>query len=74
MNWRVEFAPEVERDVAEAAQWYEVRQPGLGGRFIEEIIRAWGRSGREPVARLPTPSHQEHLLAIPGTIFLPRDL
>jgi hypothetical protein len=31
MSWRVEFAPEVELDVAEAADWYERRQPGLGG-------------------------------------------
>jgi len=39
MSWRVEFAPQVERDVAEAADWYELRQPGLGIRFVEEIIR-----------------------------------
>ena len=30
MKWRVEFRPEVEQDVAEAAAWYEARQPGLG--------------------------------------------
>jgi hypothetical protein len=41
MNWRIEFAPEVELDVAEAAEWYEIRQPGLGARFIEEIIQVW---------------------------------
>ena len=41
MNWRVEFAPEVEQDVAEAAYWYESRQAGLGAQFIEEIIRVW---------------------------------
>ena len=38
MNWRVEFAPEVEIDVAAAADWYESRQPGLGVKFVEEII------------------------------------
>jgi hypothetical protein len=38
MNWRVEFAPAVERDVAEAADWYESRQPGLGVEYVEEII------------------------------------
>ena len=30
MKWRVEFRPEVEQDVAEAAAWYEARQPGWG--------------------------------------------
>jgi toxin ParE1/3/4 len=35
MNWRVEFRPEVETDVAEA------RQSGLGTEFVEEIIRVW---------------------------------
>jgi hypothetical protein len=42
MNWHIEFAPEVELDVAEAADWYEIRQPGLGAQFIEDIIRVWG--------------------------------
>lgn len=27
MNWRVEFRPEVEQDMAEAAAWYERRHP-----------------------------------------------
>jgi hypothetical protein len=29
MNWRVEFRPEVEQDMAESAAWYESRQPPL---------------------------------------------
>jgi toxin ParE1/3/4 len=41
MSWRVEFAPAVEQDVAEAADWYESRQSGLGAEFVEEIIRIW---------------------------------
>jgi plasmid stabilization system protein ParE len=41
MSWRVEFRPEVETDVAEAAVWYEARQPGLGSEFVEEVIRVW---------------------------------
>jgi hypothetical protein len=41
MKWRVEFRPEVEADVAEAAAWYEARQTGLGAEFVEEIIRVW---------------------------------
>ena len=38
MSWRVEFRPEVEEDVFEAASWYEARQPGLGAAFVEEVI------------------------------------
>lgn len=38
MSWAVEFRPEVEHDVAEAAAWYEARQPGLGVEFVEEVI------------------------------------
>ena len=49
MNWRVEFAPEVERDVAEAAEWCEHRQPGLGARFVEEIIRVWDALADNPL-------------------------
>ena len=41
MNWRVFIRPEVEQDMAEAANWYEARQPGLGAEFVEEVIRVW---------------------------------
>ena len=41
MSWRVEFAPEVQQDVAEAAEWYESRQPGLGAQFTKELIKVW---------------------------------
>ena len=41
MNWTVEFRPEVEQDMAEAAAWYEARQPGLGVEFVEEVIQVW---------------------------------
>ena len=36
MKWRVELRPEVEQDMAEAAAWYEARQPGLGAEFAEK--------------------------------------
>jgi hypothetical protein len=49
MNWRVEFAPEVEPDVTAAADWYEARQPGLGARFVEEIIRVWDALSENPL-------------------------
>lgn len=41
MSWRVLARPEVERDIAEAADWYESRQAGLGAEFIEQVISIW---------------------------------
>jgi plasmid stabilization system protein ParE len=41
MNWKMEFRPEVELDIREAAAWYEGREQGLGSEFVEEIIRVW---------------------------------
>lgn len=41
MNWRVVIRPEVEQDVAEAVQWYESKQTGLGSEFVEEVIQVW---------------------------------
>jgi plasmid stabilization system protein ParE len=49
MSWRVEFRPEVEHDVTEAAAWYEARQPGLGREFVEEIIRVWDALADNPL-------------------------
>jgi plasmid stabilization system protein ParE len=48
MKWRIEFHPEVERDMAEAAAWYESRQPGLGTEFIEEVIGVWDALATNP--------------------------
>lgn len=49
MNWRVEFRPEVEEDVAEAAAWYEAQQAGLGTEFIEEVIQVWRALAENPL-------------------------
>jgi plasmid stabilization system protein ParE len=48
MSWRVVIRPEVEQDIAEAAKWYESRQPGLGAEFVEEIIRVWDSLEENP--------------------------
>jgi toxin ParE1/3/4 len=48
MKWRVEFRPEVEQDMAEAAAWYEARQAGLGVEFVEEVIRTWDALAKNP--------------------------
>jgi toxin ParE1/3/4 len=49
MSWRVEFRPEVEHDMAEAAAWYDSRQQGLGTEFIEEIIKVWDELAENPL-------------------------
>jgi plasmid stabilization system protein ParE len=49
MKWRVEFRPQVERDVAEAADWYEARQSGLGVEFVEEVVRVWDALAENPL-------------------------
>jgi toxin ParE1/3/4 len=49
VNWVVEFRPEVEQDMAEAAAWYEARQAGLGGEFVEEVIRVWRALAEDPL-------------------------
>jgi plasmid stabilization system protein ParE len=48
VNWHVEFAPGVEHDVSEAADWYERRQAGLGAAFVEEIIQVWDELANNP--------------------------
>jgi plasmid stabilization system protein ParE len=48
MSWRLDFRPEVEDDVAEAAAWYEAREPGLGSDFVREVFEVWNRLARDP--------------------------
>jgi toxin ParE1/3/4 len=49
MNWRVVVRPEVERDVAEAASWYEAKQAGLGAEFVGEVIQVWDALAENPL-------------------------
>lgn len=49
MSWQVEFRPEVRGDVADAARWYEAREPGLGGEFVDEIIQVWDDIAKNPL-------------------------
>jgi toxin ParE1/3/4 len=49
MSWRVVVRPGVEQDIADAARWYEARQPGLGKEFVEEIIRVWDALAENPL-------------------------
>jgi plasmid stabilization system protein ParE len=49
MKWRIEFRPEVEDDMEEAAAWYENRKSGLGSEFIEEVIHVWDTLSENPL-------------------------
>lgn len=49
MTWRVDFRPQVEQDVSEAAAWYESRQPGLGTAFVENVIQVWQSLAANPL-------------------------
>ena len=48
MIWRVEFRPEVERDMSEAIAWYESHRPGLGAEFLEDVIQVWDKLAENP--------------------------
>jgi toxin ParE1/3/4 len=41
MSWQVIARPEVEGDIAEAADWYDFRLQGLGAEFREAVIRVF---------------------------------
>jgi plasmid stabilization system protein ParE len=49
VNWRVVIRPEVEHDVAEAADWYDYREAGLGGQFREEVIQVFDALAVNPL-------------------------
>jgi toxin ParE1/3/4 len=59
MSWRVVIRPEVEQDVAESAAWYEARQPGLGGEFVEEVIRVWDALSENPLLNARKHPHKD---------------
>lgn len=40
MSFVVKKLPPAEQDALDAAIWYEERQPGLGGEFLDEVDRA----------------------------------
>jgi len=48
MTFGVIAAAEAKRDWNEAVDWYEERQPGLGGRFNNELRRFLQTLARDP--------------------------
>ncbi len=74
MTWRVAFRPEVERDVAEAASWYESRQSGLGAEFIEEVIRVWEALAENPLLNCRRHPTRKHPLALSRPLSIPHHI
>lgn len=37
MTNKIYIRPEAERDLADAAAWYEIQRSGLGHRFLDEV-------------------------------------
>ena len=50
MSYRLQVRLAAEADVAEAAQWYYQRQPGLGEKFVREVDQAIVRILENPLA------------------------
>jgi hypothetical protein len=46
MSYRLRIRLAAEVDVAEAAQWYNERQRGLGEKFIEKLMRPSSASSK----------------------------
>ena len=66
MKWEVLVRPEVESDVAEAAKWYDSKQPGLGAGFREEVIRVFDVLAENPLL-LFKHRYPDHLLFTQGS-------
>ncbi len=41
MNYTIHLRPDAEKDIEEAAIWYETQRNGLGDGFLDEILSAF---------------------------------
>jgi hypothetical protein len=48
VSYRLQVRQVAEADVAEAAQWYDQRQIGLGEKFVREVDQAIARVVENP--------------------------
>jgi len=48
----ITFHPDAEAEITEAAQYYEVRKPGLGSDFLREVERGLDLISTNPEASL----------------------
>jgi plasmid stabilization system protein ParE len=44
----VNFQPDAETDVADAAAWYETQRQGLGAEFLDEVLSICDLIGENP--------------------------
>lgn len=44
----VHFRPDAETDVADASAWYETQRIGLGGEFLDEILKTCDSIAENP--------------------------
>ncbi|MBL7777794.1 MAG: type II toxin-antitoxin system RelE/ParE family toxin [Chitinophagales bacterium] len=49
MTYRIAFLPQVEQDVQDAYNWYELQLPGLGDDFLLSIDAAVNAIARNPL-------------------------
>jgi plasmid stabilization system protein ParE len=50
MTLRLLLAPEAERDLEDAAAWYELQRPGVGAAFLRAVDACFARIQRFPDA------------------------
>lgn len=62
MAARLIIAPEVEHDLADAYEWYEERQPGLGDEFLGCVDACVQRIRQGPTHYAPI--HENHRRAL----------
>lgn len=49
MNRRVTFIKIAQRELTEAAAWYDTQTPGLGDKLRDDVRAAVGRIARRPL-------------------------
>jgi len=50
VSYNLEIRPDALSDIAEAANWYDEREPGLGVEFVRAIREAIGSLSLNPLA------------------------
>ena len=53
MNYQIRFRPEAEKDLEDAAKWYEEQRPGLGKELLDKVSSALENLAKQP-AMYPT--------------------
>ena len=48
MSWHIVSRPEAETDIAEAAEWYEKEQTGLGIEVVAEVQQTYATISQNP--------------------------